>query len=164
MEARRANILAEGMVAGILAHITIALILVLADLFAGRWLFYTPSLVGLVLLEGGAPGCLVAPSATILLAYTSVHLITLTGFGILASWLMHGSQERPGLWFGALFLFLFVAWHLPAAVLGLLGRVQECLSLWPATLAGFGGALAMAAYLWRSHPGLREALRGERYA
>ena len=90
--------------------------------------------------------------------------MTLTLFGFLASGLMHGSQERPILWFGALCVFVFVAWHLSAAVLGLLGQVQECLSLWPPTLAGFAGALVMAAYLWRSHPGLRQALRGERYA
>ena len=164
MEARRASIIAEGLVAGALALVAIALVLVMSDLFAGRWLLYTPSLVGSVLLEGGAQGCQVTHSATVLLAYTSVHLVTLTLFGFLASGLMHGSQERPILWFGALCVFIFVAWHLSAAVLGLLGQVQECLSLWPPTLAGFAGALVMAAYLWRSHPGLRQALRGERYA
>lgn len=164
MEARRANIIAEGLVAGVLAHLAIALVLVLTDLFSGRWLFYTPTLVGTVLLEGGAQGCQVTPSATILLAYTSIHMITLTLFGFLGSWLSYGSQERPSLWPGALFVVIFVAWHLPGAVLGLLGEVQECLSLWPPTLAGFAGALAMAVYLWRSHPRRRQALRGDRYA
>jgi hypothetical protein len=164
MQSRRANIIAEGLVAGVVAHIAIALVLILSDLVAGRWLFYTPTLVGRVLLEGGGQGCQVTPSATILLAYTSIHLITLTLFGFLASWLMYGSEARPILWFGALCVFILVAWHLPGAVLGVLGQVRECLSLWPPTLAGFAGALAMAAYLWRSHPGLRQALRGERYA
>jgi hypothetical protein len=50
------------------------------------------------------------------------------------------------------------------AVLGLLAPVQECLSLWSVTAAGFAGALAMAAYLWRTHPRLRQVLRGERYS
>ena len=164
MKARTASIIAEGLVAGVLAHIAIALVLGLADLVAGRWLFYTPTLLGRVMLDGAGPGCQVAPGATVLLAYTSIHLITLALFGFLASWLIHGSEERPVLWSGALFVFIFVAWHLSAAVLGLLARVQECLSLWPPTLAGFAGALAMAAYLWRLRPGLREALRDERYA
>jgi hypothetical protein len=164
VEARRASIIAEGLVAGIVAHVTIAFVLVVSDLFAGRWLLYTPTLVGSVLLVDGAQGCQVTPGATILLAYTSVHLVALSLFGFLASWLMHGSQRQPILWYGALCVFTFVAWHLSAAVLGLLGRVPGCLSLWPPTLAGFAGALAMAAYLWRSHPGLRQALRGERYA
>ena len=53
MEARRANIIAEGLVAGVLAHLAIALVLVLTDLFSGRWLFYTPTLVGTVLLASG---------------------------------------------------------------------------------------------------------------
>lgn len=164
MEARRANIIAEGVVAGLLAHLAIALVLVLADLFTGRGLLYTPMLMGTVLLEGAPQGCRVTRGATILLAYTTVHLTVLMLFGLLASWLVHGSEQRPRLWFGALFTFIFVAWHLPATVLGELGRVQECLSLWPPLLGGFAGALAMAVYLWRSHPRLRRELRGERYA
>jgi hypothetical protein len=164
MQPRRANIIAEGLVAGALAHLAIALVLVFSDLFAGRGVLYTPTLVGSVLLEGGRQGCQVTPNATILLAYSSVHLSTLVLFGFLASWLIQGSQERPILWFGALYVFILVAWHVSAAALGLLGRAQECLSLWPATLAGLAGALVMAGYLWRSHPWLRQALRGERYA
>jgi hypothetical protein len=46
MQARRANIIAEGLVAGVVAHIAIALVLILSDLVAGRWLFYTPTLAG----------------------------------------------------------------------------------------------------------------------
>ena len=163
MQPRRAGIIAEGLVAGVVAHLAIAPVLILADLVAGRWLFYTPTLVGRLLLEGGGQGCQVTPSATILLAYTSIHLIALTLFGLLASWLIHGSENRPILWYGALCVFIFVAWHLSAAVLGVLGRVPGCISLWPPTVAGFAGALAMAVYLWRSHPGLRRALRSERY-
>jgi hypothetical protein len=83
---------------------------------------------------------------------------------MLASWLVQGSQERPILWSAALFVFIFVAWHLTGAVLSLLGGVQECVSLWPVTLAGFVGAIVMAVYLWRSHPGLRRDLRGDRCA
>jgi asparagine N-glycosylation enzyme membrane subunit Stt3 len=116
-----------------------------------------------VLLEG-AEGCQVAPSLTIILAYSSVHLVALTLFGFLGSWLMHGSEQQPSLWFGALMVFIVAAWHLTAAVLGVLGPVQGCISLWPPTLAGFAGALAMAAYLWISHPAIHRALRGERYA
>lgn len=163
MEARKAKIIAEGLVAGVLAHLTIALVLLVADLSAGRWILYTPTLIGKVLL-GGGQGCEVTPSVTILLAYTSIHLITLTLFGFLASWLMYGSEKRPILWFGALSVFIFSAWHLSGAALGLLGRVHGCLSLWPPTLAGFAGSLVMARYLWRSRPGLSKALSDERYA
>jgi hypothetical protein len=164
MKARTAGIIAEGLVTGVVGHIAIALVLVFSDLVAGRWVFYTPAVLGTSLLSDGGQGCLVAPEATVLLAYTSVHLITLTLFGLLAAWLIHGSEQRPILWFGALMTFVVVAWHLTAAVLGVLGPVQSCLSLWPITVAGFAGALAMAVYLWRSHPRLSQALRGERYA
>lgn len=164
MKARTAGTIAEGLVAGLVGHVAIALVLVFSDLVAGRWLFYTPTLLGTTLLAGGGQGCQIAQGATTLLAYTSVHLVTLTLFGFLAAGLIYGSEERPMLWFGALMTFIIVAWHLTAAVLGVLGPVQGCLSLWPITIAGFAGALAMAIYLWWAHPELWHALRGERYA
>lgn len=164
MKPRTAGIIAEGLVAGVVAHVAIAAVLVLSDLVAGRHLFYTPALLGSALVAGGREGCRIVPAADNLLAYTSVHLISLTLLGLLAAWLVYGSEDRPMLWFGALMTFIVVAWHLTAAVVGVLGPVQQCVSLWPVILAGFGGALAMAAYLWRQHPGLSRALRGERYA
>jgi hypothetical protein len=164
MQGKTATRIAEGLVAGIVAHVAIAIVLGVADLIGGRWILYSPALLGSVLLDGGRQGCQLPLRATSFLAYTSIHLITLTLFGLLASWLIRGSEERPILWFGALLTFVVVAWHLTAAVLGLLAPVQECLSLWPITAAGFAGGLAMAAYLWRNHPRLRQVLRGERYA
>ncbi|HEX6104686.1 MAG TPA: hypothetical protein VFZ26_03835 [Gemmatimonadales bacterium] len=164
MRTRTSAIVAEGLVAGLLAHLAIALVLIVGDLAAGRALFYSPMLLASAVLEGGAQGCQVATGATLLLAYTSMHLVALTGMGIVGSWLVHASEEHPGLWFGALMAFVFVAWHLSAAVLGFMGPVQGCVSLWPVTVAGFAGALAMAGYLWRGHPRLRRVLRDEQFA
>jgi hypothetical protein len=160
---RTAVIIAEGLVAGVVAHLGIALILAIADLLTGRSLLFTPNLLGSVLLEGSG-GCDVAPQLTTLLAYTSIHLSTLAGFGILGSYLIQASEQRPILWFGALLLFIGVAWHLTAAVLTLLGPVGDCVGLWWIVTASFTGALAMAAYLWRAHAPLRARLHDDQYA
>jgi hypothetical protein len=164
MQARTATTLTQGVTAGIVAYVAIALVLGGLDLLGGRGVLYSPALLGSVLLEGGADGCQLQFRSSGFWAYTSIHLVMLMLFGLLAGWLIRGSEERPTLWFGALLTFVMVAWHLTGAVLGLLAPVQACLSLWSVTAAGFAGALAMAAYLWWTHPRLRRALRGERYA
>ena len=57
MQARTATRIAEGLIAGVVAHVAIAFVLGAADLIAGRWILYTPALLGSVLLEGGEQGC-----------------------------------------------------------------------------------------------------------
>jgi hypothetical protein len=164
MQAKTARVIAEGIVAGVIAHLGIALVLLVADLVAGRWILFTPALLGTVLLEGARDICQVPLRVTTVLAYTSIHLTALAAFGLLASMLIHASEQRPILWLGALFVFIFVAWHLTGAVLTLVAPVRGCFSLWWITGASAVGALGMAGYLWRAHPGLRQRLRGERYA
>jgi hypothetical protein len=164
MKTKTAVTVAEGVVAGVVAHLTIAVVLVIGDLVSGRTALFTPALLGGVLLEGAEEACQASTRATVLFGYASIHLITLMAFGLLASYLMQRSEEYPFLWFGALLMFIVVAWHLAAAVLLLLGPVRGCISLWWIVGASFAGALAMARYLWRAHPGLRSRLRGDRYA
>jgi hypothetical protein len=164
MRAKPARVVAEGVVAGVAGHLGIAVILIVGDLTAGRSMFSTPALLGSVLLEGTRAACDVAVRAEPVLAYTSVHLAALIGLGLLASVLIHASERHPVFWLGALFVFIFVAWHMTGAVLGLLAPVQGCFSLWWIAIASAVGAAAMAAYLWRAHPGLRQQLRDERYA
>ncbi len=164
MTPKRARIIAEGVVAGILGHLGIALTLMIADLAAGRWILFTPALLGSVLLEGARDVTQVSLRAEPVLAYSSIHLVVMIGFGLIASLLIHLSERRPILWLGTLFLFLFVAWHLTGAVLTLLGPVQGDLSPGWVLVASGVGAGAMAAYLWREHAGLVRRLRGERFA
>jgi hypothetical protein len=164
MQPKTALVIAEGLVAGLLAHLAIAVVLMIGDLVSGHPALFTPAVLGGVLLEGIQEACQAPIRATTILAYASVHLLTLAGFGLLASYLMRSSEERPFLWFGALLTFVFVAWHLAAAVLILLGPVRGCISLWWVVGASFAGALAMARYLWRAHPRLRERLGSDRYA
>ena len=164
MQAKPARIVAEGLVAGVVGHLGIALILIIADLSAGRWVLFTPALLGSVLLEGARDACQVSLRAESVLAYTAIHLTVLVALGLLASVLMHASEQRPIFWLGALFAFIFVVWHLTGAVLTILAPVQGCLSLWWITGASVVGACGMAAYLWHAHSRSLERLRGDRYA
>lgn len=164
MRVKTALVIAEGVVAAVLGHLAITVFLTLGDAFSGRGVLYTPTLLGQVLFGGPPEGCQVATGAAALLAYASVHLVTLTLLGLLASAIVAGSEARPILWFGGLMLFVFVAWHLAAVVLTMLGPARECVSLWWIVAASFAGAFAMAWYLWRAHPRLRARLGGDQYA
>jgi len=164
MKERTASVIAHGMVAALVAHLVVALVLVVGDLGSGRAALYTPALLGAALLDGVQDTCEARVAATNLLAYAAVHFAALLGLGVLASQLIQKSEERPALWFGAWLVFFFVAWHLGGAVVVLLGPVQGCLSLAWIFSASIAGAAGMAIYLWQAHPRLRLLLRTDRYA
>jgi hypothetical protein len=164
MQAKTAFVIAEGVVAAVLSHLAITTVLLIGDGLAGRGLLFTPSLLGQVLFEGPPDGCQVPIGGAALFAFASVHLMVLTSFGLLGAALVASSERYPMLWFGALTLFVIVAWHLAAAVLTLLGPAQSCVSLWWNVAASFAGALVMGGYLWRVHPRLRARLGTDQYA
>jgi hypothetical protein len=164
MQTKTAYLVAEGVVAALVAHLAITVVLTVGDLVTGRGVLFTPTLLGTALLNGATGDCQVPVGGATLLAYASVHMVTLTLFGLMASALVQGSERRPILWFGGLMLFVLVAWHLAAAVLTVLGPVLQCVSLWWIVAASFAGAIGMGVYLWRAHPSLAARLRGDRYA
>lgn len=164
MPARTTSVLAQGLIAAVAAHVAIAAVLIIGDLVSGRTAMSTPSLLGEVLLGGTNDACEVRGGPTPLLSYAAIHFATLAVLGVLASYLVQKSEEHPGLWFGAWFVFFFVAWHLGGAVVTLLAPVRGCISLGWVFGASFAGAAAMAAYLWWRHPRLRRDLRDDRYA
>lgn len=164
MRTRTAFVIAEGVLAAIVGHLTITLFLAIGDLVTGKGLLYTPRLLARVILEGPPAGCVSPDGTTLLLAYSSIHMIVLMLFGLLGSLLITISEQRPVLWFGGLLLFIMVAWHLAAGVLLAFGPARECVSLWWVVWASFAGAIGMGWYLWRAHPALQAGLRTDRYA
>jgi hypothetical protein len=164
MAAQAKALLTRGLVAGVVAHLGIAVVLAAGDLISGRSWLFTPSLLGEVLFRGTPDACEVKGGLTPLLAYAAVHFVILVAFGVLAAFLIRKSEERPGLWFGAWLVYFVVAWHLGGAVVIMLGPVRGCVPLGWFFAASVAGAGAMAAYLLRHHPRLRGALHDDRYA
>ena len=146
----------EGLVAGLLGALTIALWFLLLDLFRGRPLM-TPSLLGTAIFHGGAgletPGTLPVSFEMVVL-YTWVHALAFCVVGGLAARLLSFAERRPNAGFGILLLFVVFEFGFVVVALLFAEPVLRVLT-WPAVLIGnLLAAFVMGAYLWRRHPGL----------
>ncbi|HEV8676128.1 MAG TPA: hypothetical protein VGX21_19000 [Methylomirabilota bacterium] len=146
----------EGVVAGLLGAVTIAILFLILDTIRGRPL-YTPSLLGTALFRRGelfaAPG---SPpiSFDMAFAYTWVHGLVFVVIGVIASRLLAVAEAKPNLGFGIVLLFVVFEFGFTAVALLFAEPVLRALT-WPAILVGnLLAAAAMAGYLWRRHPAL----------
>lgn len=146
----------EGMVAGIVGAVTIAVWFLLWDTVQGRPL-YTPSVLGTALFGRGE--ALSSPngievSLEMTLMYTWVHGLVFAVLGGIVSRLLGVAERNPDLGFGIVLLFVVLQFGFIAGAVVFVGSGLSVLS-WPAVL--FGNILAsttMAGYLWRQHPNL----------
>jgi hypothetical protein len=147
----------DGIVAGLLAALAVALWFLILDSVRGRP-FYTPSVLGTALFGRGAS---LAPleatpvSADMVLMFTWVHGLVFAALGGIAARLLAVAERSPHVGFGILLLFvIFEACFTMAAFL-IAAPVLHALT-WPAVLvANLLAAAVMAAYLWWRHPSLR---------
>ena len=148
----------DGLFAGMIGALTVAVWFLILDLAAGRPL-YTPALLGNVLLHGGtvtAHQVVIAPLE--IAAYTAFHFVAFVVVGIVLSWLMTLFERFPIVGFVLLVLFacLQVGFLALDAALGaqLLGKLRP----WTVVVANILAAATMAVFLWKRHPGLRQNL------
>jgi hypothetical protein len=146
----------DGIIAGILAAIAVALWFLIVDTVRGQPL-YTPNVLGTALFRREAP--LVPLAATpvsmdMVLMFTWVHGLVFAGLGGIAARLLAVAERSPQLGFGIILLFvIFEACFTMAAYL-IAAPVLQALT-WPAVVVGnLLAAAVMAAYLWRRHPAL----------
>ena len=153
------DILLDGLFAGAIGALTVALWFLLLDLVAGRPLF-TPALLGTVLLHGGraaAQGVVVAPLEVA--AYTAFHFLAFLAVGAGFSWLMTLFERFPIV--GFVLLVVFVCLQLGFFVLDIaLGaQLMGQLRPWSVIVANVLAAASMSLYLWKRHPRIAEGLR-----
>jgi hypothetical protein len=146
------DVVLDGLFTGMLGAIAVALWFLLLDSVAGRP-FYTPALLGGVLLHGGSSASQpVAIVPLAIAAYTAFHFVTFIAFGVLISFLMTLFERFPIMFFVLLvtFLSLQVAFFGLEVALGaaLIGKLQP----WTVVIANVLAATAMAFYQWRRHP------------
>jgi len=146
----------DGIVAGILAALAVALWFLIFDSIRGQPL-YTPSLLGTALFGRGTS--LASLEATpvsmdMVLMFTWVHGMVFAGLGGIAARLLAVAERSPQLGFGIILLFVvFEACFTMAAYL-IAAPVLHALT-WPAVVvANLLAAAVMAAYLWWRHPSL----------
>ena len=148
----------DGLFAGMIGALTVAVWFLILDVAAGRPL-YTPALLGTVLLHGGAAAAQSVGIAPVeIAAYTAFHFVAFIGFGLVLSYLMTLFERFPIVGFVLLVLFacLQVGFVALDAALGaqLLGKLRH----WTVVVANLLAASTMSFYLWKRHPGIKRSL------
>lgn len=144
---------AEGVIAGTIGAVTLAVWFLILDLIQGRP-FFTPTLLGTAFLKGidkiPAVGELQV-SFDIVAWFTFVHWLVFAIIGCAAAWLLGLAEHNPNLGFGILLLFVFFEGGFLAVSTIFAQPVLQALA-WPSVLIGnLLAALAMAVYFWRRH-------------
>ena len=144
----------EGIIAGILGGLTVAVWFLVVDLVQGRPL-YTPTVLGTALFGRGTwPTTLetLPPSLEMVAMFTWVHLLAFAVIGVVVSRLIVMAEANPGLGFGFVLLFVILEACFTAAVMIVAAPVLRALT-WPAILvANLLAAAVMTGYFWFRHP------------
>jgi hypothetical protein len=153
---RSGEILMDGLFTGMLGALVVALWFLCIDLIHGRP-FYTPALLGTMLMHGGTAA---AGSITIapleIAAYTAFHFVAFIAVGVFFSWMMSLFDRFPIMFFVILVLAVCLQIGFVAFTLALHFEANQ-LGLWSVVVANLLAAVAMGIYLARRHPG---ALKG----
>jgi hypothetical protein len=154
--AETSSIYEEGIVAGLLGAVTIAIWFFILDAIQGRPL-YTPTVLGTALFRARA-GLIAAEgvpaSFELVLWFTWVHVLVFVVLGSAASWLLRLAERDPNFGFGILLFLVVFMFGFIGVSLVFAEEVLHALA-WPAILIGnLLAAGAMAWYFWRRHPQL----------
>ncbi len=158
MQPERTEVFREGLIAGIIGHVTVAVLFAIVNLFLGRSPFHTAALLGSALFYGldDASQLVIAPGP--ILAYNGAHLVIFLALGILAAWLAFLSERGPELWYVGAVVYLFITFHTLGFFLVLTAGVREAVGAWTMVASGALASGAMAAYLIWARPKFREEL------
>jgi putative oxidoreductase len=152
-------LLREGVILGVIGATIIAVWFFAVDFIGGRPLF-TPATLGRGLLRIFGPVTENPNTAFLVFSYTVVHYAAFVVLGLIASLIVNVAQREPSILLG--FVVLFAATEVGFyALAGLLQQASPLGTLaWYNVMAGnLLAAIGMGAYLWRTHPALREQFR-----
>jgi hypothetical protein len=147
----------EGMVAGILGALTIAVWFLILDTLAGHPL-WTPTVLGTALFRGGAGLTTLETlpvSMEMVLMFTWVHGLIFVALGGIAARLLDYAERHPSSGFGVLLLFVVFQFGFIVAATIVASPVLRVLSAWSILVANLLAAATMTAYFRWRHPHLR---------
>lgn len=138
----------EGIVAGIIGAVIVAVWFLVSDVLAGHP-FHTPALLGAIIFNGMSQPSNFAVSTALVLGYTGLHFFAFIMFGIAASITMYASEREPLVALGVLVLFLWFELCFAGFVTFLDQTAVQKLGWW--NIVG-GNILALAAIIaWYEH-------------
>ena len=151
------RLLSEGLIAGLVGAVAVAVWFLLLDILAGQP-FFTPAALGSAVFLGASSPAEVQVTLGVITAYTMLHLAAFFVVGLVFVWVSERIERTPGLWLLAFMGFIVVE----GGFLGVAGLIGG----WVLGAIGFiavvgGNVLAVGAigrWIWINHPGLREKL------
>src|SRR5437867_4640184 len=157
MAAARRSVLREGVVAGLIGAVVVAVWFLLFDLARGRP-FLTPGLLGGAVFRGVPLGLEITVANVV--GCPLIHGLAFIAFGGVAASLLALSEREPTLFVA--FVILFAAFEVFVfGVVGALGRSMLGALVWWAILIGnLLASLAMLWYFFRAHRALPRTLIG----
>jgi hypothetical protein len=143
----------EGVIAGALGALAVALWFLLVDGIAHRAL-HTPALLGALVSRSPDPiAASEGPNRLMLAAlYTPIHFILFALFGVLVVFLMHRADKRPSLLMLALVLFAVFEGGFTGLVALLAQTALGDLAWYQVAIGNLIAVVVMAWYVWRRHP------------
>jgi hypothetical protein len=153
MQVQEHSTVREGLVAGLLGAVIVAVWYLVVDTAAGRP-FHTLNALGGVFFQGDAnPGARqIVPG--LVAGYTLLHVIAFALVGMALTLVVHLASRnlalRMGLWIGLVVAFCFLA----GITYMLTTSTAERVPGWTVVLGSLLGVVAIGWYLWRRHPRL----------
>lgn len=151
------SLIREGILSGVTGAVAIAAWFLIADSLHGRP-FYTPSVLGTVLvalLRGGA-GLVTAASVPIsfamVLMFSIIHFAAFIGIGLLCAWLLGLAEKETSYSFTVAVLLVFFACTFTFLNMILAGVILNALSITDIMIAHMLAAAAMGYCYWHRHP------------
>lgn len=158
---REHRVLREGLIAGLIGAVAVALWFLVVDAVIGR-LFFTPGALGSVIFAGASSLAEVQVNAGTVGGYTLVHVAAFLGTGMFVSFLACQAEDHPPLILAAGLLFVTFETLFIGLLAIMASWLLDTLQWWTIAAGNLVAALAMGWYMWKVHPKLQQVLRNSR--
>ena len=159
MAGARRSVLREGVIAGVIGAVVVALWFFAFDLARGTPLL-TPTLLGAAVFYGVNTPIGLDPLLLPILGYTLIHVMAFIAFGVVAASLIEVSEREPPVFVA--FVILFAAFEV--FFVGLVSVFSQsllgALVWWSVLVANLLASVGMLSYFFRLHRSLSRSLIG----
>ncbi len=142
----------DGLFAGVIGALVVAVWFLILDAVHGRPL-YTPTLLGMLVLHGPESlGAAMPVQASPVAVYTGLHFLAFVLVGTVASYLWALFARYPSAGIALLFAFILFETGFFALNFAMGSHVLGLLGAWTVGVGNLLAAGGMGAYLWVRHP------------
>lgn len=150
---REHRTLREGLAAGLLGAIAVAVWFFVLDLALGRLLF-TPAALGSALFYGVDDPALVQTTAATVLGYTTIHVAAFLATGLAFAAVVGLADRNPPVLMALALLFVTFETLAIGLIAIAAAWLLQVVPWWTIALGNLIAAAVMGWYLWNRHPGL----------